>query len=49
VTPADGSVMGVDMSQLLGYAFATIKALRDEVRELEREVHRLQQRGGGGQ
>ena len=41
VAGSQDEVMGIDVAQALGYAFATIKALREEVRELKQEVDNL--------
>jgi hypothetical protein len=37
----DGEVMGVDMGQSIGFALATIKALKHEVDELKKQVEQL--------
>jgi hypothetical protein len=44
VAGSEDEVMGIDVAQALGYALATIKALREEVRELKQEVDNLRGR-----
>ena len=44
VAGSEDEMMGIDVAQALGYAFATIKALREEVRELKQEVDNLRGR-----
>ena len=47
VAGSEDAVLGVDVAQALGYALATIKALREEVRELKQEVESLRGRDRG--
>jgi hypothetical protein len=44
VAGSEDEMLGIDIAQTLGYALATIKALREEVRELKQEVDDLRGR-----
>jgi hypothetical protein len=39
----DGPVLGIDLAETIGFALATIKALKNEVEQLKQQVEQLKQ------